>query len=57
MENIKLKAFENNMRGKRVAIVGLGVSNIPLIDYFHDLGARVTVFDQIDEALHDKLWI
>ena len=54
MENIKLKAFENNMRGKRVAIVGLGVSNIPLIDYFHDLGARVTVFDQIDEALHDK---
>ena len=54
MENIKLKAFENNMRGKRVAIVGLGVSNIPLIDYFHDLGARVTVFDQIDEPLLDQ---
>ena len=42
MENQKLKAFENNIRGKRVAIIGLGVSNIPLIDYFHNLMAKVT---------------
>ena len=54
MENLKLKAFENNIKGKRVAIVGIGVSNIPLIDYFHDLGAKVTVFDEIDKALLDK---
>ena len=54
MENLKLKAFESNIKGKRVAIIGIGVSNIPLIDYLHDLGARVTVFDEIDKALLDK---
>ena len=48
MENLKLKAFENNIRGKRVAIIGLGVSNIPLIDYLYNLGANVTVFDERD---------
>ena len=48
MENVKLKAFENNIKGKRVAVVGLGVSNIPLIEYLHDLMAKVTVFDERD---------
>ena len=33
-QNKKLKEFENYVRGKKVAIIGLGVSNIPLIDYF-----------------------
>ena len=54
MENVKLKAFENNIKGKRVAVIGLGVSNVPLIDYLHNLEARVTVFDEIDKALLDK---
>ncbi len=54
MENLKLKAFENNVRGKRVAIIGLGVSNIPLIDYLHDLGANVEIFDQRDLEELDK---
>ena len=54
MENVKLKAFENNVKGKRVAVIGLGISNIPLIDYLYNLGAKVTVFDQIDKALLDK---
>ena len=49
MENLKLDAFERNIRGKRVAIIGLGVSNIPLIDYLYNLQAKVTVFDQRDK--------
>ena len=49
MENLKLDAFERNVRGKRVAIIGLGVSNIPLIDYLYNLQAKVTVFDQRDK--------
>ncbi len=49
MENLKLKAFENNIKGKRVAVIGLGVSNIPLIDYLYELDARVSVFDERDE--------
>ena len=56
MENLKLKAFENNIKGKRVAIVGLGVSNIPLIDYLFELNAKVTVFDQRDiEKLDEEI--
>lgn len=39
--NKKLDEFENYIRGKKVAIIGLGVSNIPLIDYFYNLGASV----------------
>ena len=48
MENKKLKAFENNIKGKRVAVIGLGVSNTPLIDYLYNLMAKVTVFDERD---------
>ena len=32
--NKKLDEFENYIRGKRVAIIGLGVSNIHFINYF-----------------------
>lgn len=38
--NKKLDEFGNYIRGKRVAIIGLGVSNIPLIDYFYNLGSK-----------------
>ena len=60
MENLKLDAFERNVKGKRVAIIGLGVSNIPLIDYLYNLQAKVTVFDQrdkekLDEEIIDKI--
>lgn len=42
--------------GKRVAVVGLGVSNIPLIRYLHKKGAIITGCDQkrIDE-LEERL--
>ena len=56
MENNKLKAFENNIKGKRVAVIGLGVSNTPLIDYLYNLMAKVTVFDERDlEKLDEKI--
>ena len=45
-ENQKLKEFEQYINGKRVAIIGLGVSNLPLIDYFHERKSNVTVFDE-----------
>ena len=60
MENTKLKAFENNIKGKRVAVIGLGVSNTPLIDYLYELMAKVTVFDErnieyLDEDTVEKI--
>ena len=31
--NERLVEFENYIKGRKVAIIGLGVSNLPLIDY------------------------
>lgn len=58
--NKKLIEFNNYLRGRKVAIIGLGVSNIPLIDYLHDLQSDVTVFDgreidDIDKKIVDKI--
>ncbi|MCI8412214.1 MAG: UDP-N-acetylmuramoyl-L-alanine--D-glutamate ligase [Bacilli bacterium] len=49
--NKKLEEFNEFIKFRKVAIVGLGVSNLPLIDYLYETKARVTVFDEreIDE--------
>ena len=44
--NEKLKEFETYIKGKKVAIIGLGVSNIPLLDYLYQKGATVSIFDK-----------
>ncbi len=58
--NKKLLEFNNYLKGRKVAVIGLGVSNIPLIDYLHDLKSDVTVFDgreidEIDKKIVDKI--
>lgn len=45
MYNKKLEEFEKYINSKKVGIIGLGVSNIPLIDYMYEKNAKVTVFD------------
>lgn len=40
------KEFKQFISNKKVAVVGIGVSNIPLINFLLDLGAIVTAFDQ-----------
>ncbi len=45
-ENKKLEEFNKFLENRKVAVIGLGVSNLPLIDYLHDKKAKVTVFDQ-----------
>ena len=51
--NSKLEEFNKTISNKRVAIIGLGVSNLPLIDYFKNLGSSVSVFDDRDESKID----
>ena len=58
--NEKLIEFNNYLKGRNVAVIGLGVSNIPLIDYLHNIGSIVTVFDSkeiddIDNKILDKI--
>lgn len=60
MINKKLEEFENSLKSKKVAIIGLGVSNIPLIDYMHEKGALVTIFDnrkqeELSEEIINKI--
>ena len=40
------KEFKEFIKGKKVAVVGIGVSNIPLIRFLVKLGAQVTAFDK-----------
>lgn len=51
-ENEKLKNFNESLKSKKVAIIGLGVSNLPLLEYLYNNGAQITVFDKRD---FDKL--
>lgn len=49
--NQKLKKFEEFLSDKKIAIIGMGVSNIPLLEVLYKNGNDVTVFDKknIDE--------
>lgn len=58
--NEKLLEFNEFLKGRKVAVIGLGVSNKPLIEYLHKYKANVTVFDKreiddIDKDIMDKV--
>jgi UDP-N-acetylmuramoylalanine--D-glutamate ligase len=48
--NQKLEEFNKYLIEKNVAIIGLGVSNLPLLKYMNKKGANVTVFDDREET-------
>ena len=59
-KNEKLKEFNEYIKYRKVAIIGLGVSNLPLLDYMYEKKARVTVFDErsienISKQIMDKI--
>ena len=58
--NEKLEEFNNYIQFRKVAIIGLGVSNLPLLDYLYEKKANVTVFDdrnieKIPKDIIDKI--
>lgn len=54
---MNLTEYNNKLKSSKIAILGLGVSNIPLLEYLHDLGCDVVVFNTkpLDKNLIDKL--
>ncbi len=59
-KNEKLEQFNKFASGKKIAIIGLGVSNLPLLDYFHDLACKISVFDnrvkdELDKEIIEKI--
>ena len=49
-KNQKLIEFNNYLKERKVAIIGLGVSNLPLLKYMYEKNAKVTVFDEKEEG-------
>lgn len=54
MNNEKLIEFNKYISGKDVALLGIGISNIPLMDYLYKHSAKVTIFDKKNEFEIDK---
>lgn len=54
---MNLTEYNNKLKSSKIAILGLGVSNIPLLEYLHNLGCDVVVFNTkpLDKNLKDKL--
>ena len=53
-KNEKLEKFEKALPNQKIAVIGLGVSNIPLIDYLYNKKANVSVFDDREEGKINK---
>lgn len=59
-KNKKLEQFNKFASNKKIAIIGLGVSNLPLLDYFHNLACKISVFDnriknELDNDVIEKI--
>lgn len=54
--NKRLSEFKEKIRTKRVAVLGMGISNTPLIRYLANMGVHVTAFDRAEKgALENTL--
>ena len=58
--NQKLEEFNKSLENKKIAIIGVGVSNIPLLDYFYEKKSNVTIFDNkekenVDNTILEKI--
>lgn len=54
MVNKKIDEFKQNIKGKKVSVIGIGVSNIPAIKYLKSLGANIIARDK-NEQVPDEL--
>lgn len=52
--NKKVEEFKKEIKGKKVSVIGLGVSNIPAIIYLNKLGAKIIARDK-NEEIPEKL--
>ena len=54
--NEKLNEFNDYIRFRKVAVIGMGVSNLPLLDYLYEKKANVTIFDEKDlDSISDDI--
>ena len=46
--NTKLQSFMDRIKGKKIAIIGAGISNRPLISWLYPFNQDLTVFDMLE---------
>ena len=51
VENLKLEKFKKDIKNKKIAVIGIGTSNVPAIKYLSSLGAKVVARDKNPEVL------
>ena len=49
MANMKLEDFKAEYKGKKAAVIGVGISNRPLIKWLYSFGVDITAFDALGE--------
>ena len=49
MLNISIEAFKKTMIGKKVSVVGIGISNLPALEFLSGCGAVITACDKRKE--------
>ena len=54
MKNPKFEFYLDTLNGKKIAVLGLGVSNMPLIELFSKKGAIVIGCDKRQKEAFDK---
>ncbi len=45
--NVKLEEFRSFINGRKAAVIGVGISNKPLIKWLAGMGCKVTAFDKL----------
>ena len=48
MGNYKLEEFKKYINGRKAAVIGVGISNTPLIRWLVSLGCKVTACDKMN---------
>lgn len=54
MLNSNFENFKTNIKNCKIAIIGIGVSHTPLVNFLYKLGAKITVFDRADKTKISK---
>lgn len=60
MVNASIEAFKRSIVGKKVAVIGIGISNLPALDFLADCGCIITAcdgkpIDSISDEVADKV--
>ena len=51
-----VKQYREFIKDKKVAVIGVGVSNLPLIDFLFSAGAKITAYDKRDKTALGEIY-